>query len=85
MKRNEAKSIPFPGTLAFATTPGYGTPYPKKDYFVEFTFDTWEVLYTIDGVREGNSLKVFHTGVSSNESREIAEGYALRMAEEEVR
>lgn len=43
-----------------------------RTYFVEFTFDFWEILYTEEGVRDGSSEKVFHTGCGSNESRSAA-------------
>lgn len=43
-----------------------------RTYFVEFTFDFWEILYTEEGVKEGGSDKVFHTGNGSNDSRSVA-------------
>lgn len=50
-----------------------------RTYFVEFTFDFWEILYTEAGVKEGGYEKVFHTGRGSNESRSAATADLLHM------
>lgn len=40
-----------------------------RTYFVEFTFDFWEILYTEEGVYEGATERIFSTGEGSNDSR----------------
>jgi hypothetical protein len=51
----------------------------KRTYFVEFTFDFWQILYTEEGVYEGRVEKVFSTPYGSNSSRAEANAELVRL------